>query len=56
MASIVPESRDRNPAIYHFADRALIAAVIGVGIASAILVMVLLESPLFAAGFAKLFA
>ena len=56
MASIVPESRDRNPTIYHFADRALIVAVIGIGIASAILLMVLLESPLFAAGFATLFA
>ncbi len=55
MATVAPESRDRHPKASQFADRTLVGLVIIAGIGSALLLMFLLESPLFAAGFAALF-
>ncbi|MEM8697080.1 MAG: response regulator [Pseudomonadota bacterium] len=55
MASLAPDSRDRHPTVRHFADRLLLAIVILAGIGSALMLMFLLESPLFAAGFGALF-
>lgn len=55
MATVAPESRDRHPKASQFADRSLIGLVILVGIGSAVSMMFLLESPLFAAGFMALF-
>lgn len=55
MATVAPESRDRHPKASLFADRSLLGLVIAAGIGSALLLMFLLESPLFAAGFAALF-
>jgi two-component system cell cycle sensor histidine kinase/response regulator CckA len=55
MASVTPENRDRHPKASQFADRTLLGLVVLAGVASAVLLMFLLESPLFAAGFAALF-
>lgn len=55
MASIAPSNRDKHPTVSRFADRALLALVVFAGLGSAGLLMFLLESPIFAAGFATLF-
>lgn len=55
MASVAPENRDRHPRASQFADRTLLGLVIIAGTGSALLLMFLLESPLFAAGFAAVF-
>lgn len=54
MASLAPRSDKAGPTA--LVDRTLIAAIVGTGIVSAALLMFLLESPLFAAGFAAMFA
>lgn len=55
MASLAPDSRDRHPAARRLIDGTLLAIVVLAGIGSAVLLMFLLESPLFAAGFGALF-
>lgn len=55
MASIAPHNRDKHPKAMKFADRALLNAVFLTGLASAVLLLLLLENPQFAAGFATLF-
>lgn len=55
MASIAPHNRDKHPKATKFADRALLNAVFLTGLASAVLLLLLLENPQFAAGFATLF-
>ncbi|MEQ9662648.1 MAG: hybrid sensor histidine kinase/response regulator, partial [Parasphingopyxis sp.] len=54
MASLAPKSDkpDRTALL----DRTLLLAIAGIGIASAVLLMFLLENPLFGAGFAAMFA
>jgi two-component system cell cycle sensor histidine kinase/response regulator CckA len=55
MATLAPQGTDKRPAATAFADRALLAIVVIMGLASALLLMFLLESPFFAAGFAAFF-
>lgn len=55
MATVASESRDRHPKASQFADHSLVGLVLIAGIGSALLLMFLLQSPLFAAGFAALF-
>ncbi|QLC24139.1 response regulator [Parasphingopyxis algicola] len=55
MASLAPDSRDRHPTAYRLIDRTLLAIVALAGIGSSVLLMFLLESPVFAAGFGALF-
>jgi two-component system cell cycle sensor histidine kinase/response regulator CckA len=55
MATLAPQGRDKHPAATAFADRALLGLVLIMGLVSAALLMFLLESPFFAAGFAAFF-
>jgi two-component system cell cycle sensor histidine kinase/response regulator CckA len=55
MATLAPESRDKHPKASIAVDRLILLGIVATGIGTALLLMFLLESPMFAAGFAAFF-